>query len=636
VGPSASFHAPALLATKLYRPRQTHDVTVRPRLIERLDQGLAGPLTLISAPAGFGKTTLVAHRLAQLVLPSAWLALDAYDDAPETFVRYLVAALQGIDPAIGAQVVPLLERSDTLLPQALIGTLLNDLAALTHDSVLVLDDLHVLTHPAIYDALAYLLDHLSPRLHLVLLTREDPPLPLARLRARRQLVELRAADLRFTLAEADAFLHDAMHLSLDMDTTAALVGRTEGWIVGLQLAALSLRDLGAEDVAAAIDAFTSNNRYVVDYLVDEVIRAQPPHLQHFLLQTSLLDRLCAPLCDAILGLEARDLRLVGTDIQQASSLSPQVSQAYSQLILEALERANLFVVPLDSARHWYRYHHLFAEVLQTRLLSGAAAQQIRQLRQRASAWCEQEGLLAEAVQYALAARDWERAARLVEQATPAMIQRSELTQLLSWLDTLPAAEVQARPRLALYYGWVLFLSGQTMQLAARLSATEAMLEADAAKQTPELLGHIAAIRAYVARLGGDFGVAIALSRQALADLPEQDALLQAAVTFNLAIAHYLQGEFEPASQLLTQTIARGQTAQPIADPLSAIYLQAQLLRAKGALHQALQLCQEGPALVARRGWHNVPAVGFVYVAFGDLLRERNELTTAAEYLESGV
>jgi ATP/maltotriose-dependent transcriptional regulator MalT len=243
------------------------------------------------------------------VSPSAWLALDAQDDAPGTFLHYVVAALRGIDPAIGAQVAPLLELSDAVPPQALIGTLLNDLAAMSHDSVLVLDDLHVLTHPAIYDALAYLLDHIPPRLHLVLLTREDPPLPLARLRARRQLVEVRAADLRFTLAEADAFLHEAMHLALDTDTTAALVGRSEGWIVGLQLAALSLRDLGAEDVAAAINAFTGNNRYVVDYLVDEVIRAQPAHLQHFLLQTSILDRLCGSLCDAILGLEARDARL---------------------------------------------------------------------------------------------------------------------------------------------------------------------------------------------------------------------------------------------------------------------------------------------------------------------------------------
>jgi len=625
-GQSTPVQTPALVATKLYRPRQTQAAIVRSRLIERLDEGLAGPLTLISAPAGFGKTTLVAHQIEHLAVPSAWLALDAHDDAPETFLRYVVAALHGIDSAIGAQLVPLLELSDSVLPYAVIDALLNDLAALGHDSVLVLDDLHVLTHPAIYDALAYLLDHLPPQLHLVLLTREDPPLPLARLRARRQLVELRAADLRFTLAEADAFLHQAMHLSLEADAIAALVGRTEGWIVGLQLAALSLRDLGAQDVATAIDAFTGNNRYVVDYLVDEVIRAQPAHLQHFLLQTSILDRLCAPLCDAI----------VLGDAPPASATPDTRNAAYSQSILEALEQANLFVVPLDSARHWYRYHQLFAEVLQTRLVSGAAPEQIRQLRQRASAWCEQEGLLAEAVQYVLAAHDWERAATLVERLTPAMIQRSELARLLTWLDTLPEDAVQARPRLALYYGWVLFLSGQMTQAAARLSATEAMLEADTAKQTPELQGHIAAIRAYLARLAGDFAVAIALSRQALADLPEQDTLLQAAVTFNLAIAHYFQGEFEPASHLLTEAIARVQTTQPIAYSLSAIYLKAQLLRAQGALQQALQLCQEGLALVARRGWRNIPAVGFLYVAFGDVLRERNELTTAAEYLEKGI
>src|SRR5262245_25248616 len=229
---STPFQTPALLATKLYRPRQTQAVVVRPRLNERLDQGLAGPLTLISAPAGFGKTTLLAHRLNQLVLPSAWLALDAHDDTPPTFLRYLVAALHGVDPAIGAQLVPLMELSDSVLPQAVIGMLLNDLAALGRDSVLVLDDLHVLTHPAIFDALAYLLDHIPPQLHLVLLTREDPPLPLARLRARRQLIEVRAADLRFTLAEAEAFLDEAMHLSLTEGAFVYMSGRFVAWVVG--------------------------------------------------------------------------------------------------------------------------------------------------------------------------------------------------------------------------------------------------------------------------------------------------------------------------------------------------------------------------------------------------------------------
>jgi len=627
-GQSAPLQIPALLATKLYPPHPTQDVIVRPRLIERLDQGLAGPLTLISAPAGFGKTTLVAHRLAQLVLPSAWLGLDAQDDVPGTFLRYVVTALRGIDPAIGAQLVPLLELSDTMLPQAVIGTLLNDLAAMSHDIALVLDDLHVLTHPAIYDALAYLLDHMPLRLHLVLLTREDPPLPLARLRARRQLVELRAADLRFTIAEADAFLQVAMHLSLDADAIAALVGRTEGWIVGLQLAALSLRDLGMEDVATAIDAFTGTNRYVVDYLVDEVIRAQPAHLQHFLLQTSLLDRLCGPLCDAL---------LLG-DASLASSTPDARNAAYSQSILEALERANLFVVPLDSARHWYRYHHLFADVLQTRLVSGAAPGQIRQLRQRASGWCETEGLLAEAVQYALAAHDWERVMRLIEQRGTDYALHGHIEAVLGWLDALPDESVRARPALCLLHAGLLLSTHQFQRAAARLDWVEQIIPSIKANpHIHSIVAQLASMHSTLRRFTGDLAASVALGQEALQHL--NGGRSNPAAILSVGHAFLVNGDVGAAAeQQLATLLAELQGTERPAILLRRSMLWAWMRVMQGQLREAERVYRSAPQLIAghEQGLALIVGGAAYYFGLGDLLCEWNELDAAAELLEQGM
>jgi LuxR family maltose regulon positive regulatory protein len=513
-------------------------------------------------------------------------------------------------------VLALLQSSPLPPSHTLLTLLINDLTAISERFILVLDDYHSIENEAIDQALDFFLDHLPPLMHLVLTSRVDPNLSLARLRASGQLNELRSADLRFTPAETARFLEQMTDLSLTAAEVAALDRRTEGWIAGLQMAALSLQQREAAAVSEFIEEFSGSHHYIMDYLVDEVLQQQPAEVQTFLLYTSILDRLCGPLCDTVLGVRNQEFR-------------------DSQSLLEYLEHANLFITPLDDQRQWYRYHPLFAGLLRHRLQQ-AYPDRVAPLHLSASHWYEQAGLTGPAVRHALAAQAFGRAARLVERVAPAMIERSELPRLLTWLGALPEDEVQARPLLALHYGWVLFLSGQNKQAAARLEAVEAMLEADEAKQTPEVQAHIAAIRAYLARLAGDFAAAIALSRQALTHLPEQDSLLRAMVTFNLAIAHYFQGEFEPAYQLLTGIIASGQTAQRVSSTLSAIYLEAQLLRARGALRQALQLCQEGLELVARRGWQHFPAVGFVYVAFGDLLRERNELSTAAEYLEKGI
>jgi LuxR family maltose regulon positive regulatory protein len=627
-----------LLQTKLYIPATRPDpaaglgtsLVPRPHLIERLNEGLAGKMSLISAPAGFGKTTLVSHWVDQVEHPAAWLSLDEDDNELARFLTYLIAALQTIQPEVGTEVLALLQSSPLPPSHTLLTLLINDLTVISERFILVLDDYHTLETETIDQALDFFLDHLPPLMHLVLTSRVDPNVSLARLRASGQLNELRSAELRFTPAETARFLAQMTGLSLAPAEVAALDRRTEGWIAGLQMAALSLRQRETVAVAQFIEDFSGSHHYIMDYLVDEVLQQQPAEVQTFLLHTSILDRLCGPLCEAILpGGEVPG----GGRYVAPPPVAPDAPRA--QELLAYLEQANLFLTPLDDQRQWYRYHPLFADLLRHRL-NQAYPDQVATLHLSASHWYEQAGLTGPAVRHALAAQAFGRAATLVEQVAPAMIERSELARLLTWLDLLPADKVQARPLLGLHYGWVLILSGQIKQAATCLEAVEAMLEADEAKQTPEVRAHIAAMRAYLARLAGDFAATIALSRQALPHLPEQDSLLRAMVTLNLAIAHYLQGQFEPAYQLLTEIIATGQTAQRIAPTLSAIYLKAQLLRAQGALGQALQLCQEGLALVARRGWHNFPAVGFVYVAFGELLRERNELSTAVEYLERGI
>lgn len=600
-----------LLSTKLFIPQARHlqDVLPRPRLIEQLQTGLSCPLTLISAPAGFGKTTLLTEWIPHSDCCVCWLSLDEADNDLTRFLTYFIAALQRLKVDFGQAILAVIQTSQPPPVESLMTALVNEIVQTLAEFALVLDDYHLLHLPVIHGALAFLLSNLPPNMHLIITSRSDPPLPLARLRARRQLTEIRATELRFTPDEAAAFLNEVMGLKLSAADIAALETRTEGWIAGLQLAALSMR--GRRDLTGFIQAFTGSHIYVVDYLTEEVLQRQPENVQTFLLQTSLLDRLNGSLCNAVTG------------------------RSDGQAILEQLQQHNLFIIPLDDERKWYRYHHLFAELLHTRL-GQAHPDTVGELHRRASSWYEQAGLIDEAVHHALAAQAFDRAATLVEQVAPAMIQYSELARLLSWLGILPADEIRSRPLLGLYYAWSLFLTGQIQPAVAHLEAVEALLEADETNQTPEVQGHAAAMRAYLVRETGDLAATIALSRQALTYLPEQDSLLRAMVTLNLAIAHYLQGEFEPASDLLTQTIATGQTAQRMANTLSAIYLNMQLLRGQGSLQQALQRGQEGLALVARHGWHNFPAVGFLYMAFGDLLRERNELSMAAEYLEKGI
>ena len=443
-----------LLQTKLFVPRSRRGLVPRPRLTEHLDRGAASKLMLVSAPAGFGKTTLLAEwLLAGPARPTnepsaAWLSVDRGDNDPATFWTYVIAALQTVAPGVGADTLTLLQEPQQTPIEAVLTTLLNDLGAIASDIVLVLDDYHVIDSRDVQDGMAFLLDHLPPRVHLVIAGRADPDLPLARLRARGELIEVRAAELRFTPDEAAAYLNEMMGLALTAQDVAALEGRTEGWIAALQLAALSIQ--GRDDVPGFIAGFAGDDRYIVDYLAEEVLQRLPEHVQDFLLQTSILDRLSGPLCDAVTG------------------------QGGGKAMLEALERGNLFVVTLDDRRRWYRYHHLFAEVLQARL-QDEQHHHVPDLHRRASAWYEQNGEQSVAIRHALAAKDFERAADLVELAVPAMRRGRQEAALRGWVEVLPDDLIRVRPVLSVAYAGVLLLSGEFEGVESRLRDAERWL-----------------------------------------------------------------------------------------------------------------------------------------------------------------
>jgi len=464
---------------------------------------------LLSAPAGFGKTTLVSAwraTAAGRAMPCAWVSLDAADSDPLRFWRYVIAALDMLQPDSGATALALLQSPQPPPIEAVLTLLLNALSTLPTDAVLVLDDYHLIDALPIHSALAFLLDHLPPQLHLILITRADPPLPLTRLRARRELTELRAADLSFTADEATTFLTEVMGLPLSMDDVAALETRTEGWIAGLQFAALAMRD--RTDHASFIAAFTGSHRFIVDYLAEEVFVRQPQHIQAFLLQTSILDRLCGALCDAVLGLATKD-QGPRTNVSDAGDLAFVAGRwsfvdSYSQLILDQLARANLFLTALDDQRHWYRYHHLFAEVLRSRLTSGALAETVATLHGRASVWHEQQGLIVEAVQHALAAHDWGRAADVIEANGPGMALRGQVYTVLDWLNVLPDSLVRLRPALCIIHALTLMFTDQLDAAEARLQDAERCVQpVMLSDQAQGILGRVAVIRANLVRYFGD-------------------------------------------------------------------------------------------------------------------------------------
>jgi LuxR family transcriptional regulator, maltose regulon positive regulatory protein len=600
-----------VLATKLYIPRPQPNVVSRPRLLARLSEGLHCNLTLIAAPAGYGKTTLVSEWVAGIERPAAWLSLDEADNDPTRFLTYLIAAVQTIAATIGEGVLSTLHSQEPPPPEALLVALLNDLTTIQDHFVLVLDDYHVLEAQPIDQALTYLVEHLPPYMHLVIATREDPQLPLARLRARGHLIEVRAADLRFTPSEAAAFLTQVMGLTLSAQDIARLSRCTEGWIAGLQLAALSLQ--GQPDTAGFIRSFTGSHHFVMDYLVEEVLGQQDARVQTFLLRTSILERFCGPLCDAVV----------------------LDSTASGQKILDYLERANLFLVPLDNERRWYRYHHLFAELLRLRLKqstvssTGDEGSVIAELHRRASQWYEDNGLEIEAFHHAVAAHDTERAARLVEGKGMPLQFRGAVTPVLSWLKSLPKTVLDASPSLWVMYASALSMTGHLSDVEAKLQAAEAVLEgAEPDDTTRNLVGHIAAIRAWLAAAQDQVENSITQSRRALEYLHPDNLAVRTATTWKLGIAYQLQGDRVAASRAFSEAIAISQASGNLIINLSASLglgnvqeTENQLYLAAETYRRVLQLAGESPQ----------PAACDAHLGLARLCYEWNDLEAAEQH-----
>jgi LuxR family maltose regulon positive regulatory protein len=615
---------------------------LRPRLLALLDAALNAKLTLLSAPAGFGKTTLLASWLQSLerspaqsgeevhgplALRCAWVSLDRADSDPLRFWSYVITALDRLQPDSGAPALALLQTPQPAPIEAVLTPLLNALNTLMADAVLVLDDYHLIDAPPIHSALMFLLDHLPARLHLVLLTRADPPLALTRLRARRQLVELRVADLRFTTDETAAFLTDMMGLPLSADNVAALEARTEGWIAGLQFAALAMRD--RSDLTAFIAAFTGSNRFIVDYLAEEVLAGQPPHLQAFLLQTCILDRLCGALCDAV----------VLGDVPAPHNATRPASPAYSQALLEALEHANVFLVALDDTRVWYRYHHLFADVLRGRLASGTSSTAVATLHGRASAWFEQQGFDVEAVTHALAAGDWERSARLIEQCAWPVAFRGQIQTVIGWFNTLPAALIRARPTLGALHALMLMHTDQLDAAEARLQEAEQSLMPDTPEeQERQIQGLILTTRANIAFYRGDLPRCVALGQQALERLPETPSLGRAAAMAFAAHSFLVSGDVTAAAERQVAAVApAARAAGNRFVVLRGLTMLAQFQMLQGRLHAAAATYREAAQLAPEPGGlQSMIGSASYYFGLGDLCREWNDLAAAEQLLLEGM
>jgi LuxR family maltose regulon positive regulatory protein len=602
-----------ILATKLYIPPSRQRVVLRPRLVERLNDGLAAGhrLTLVSAPAGFGKTTLVSEWIANCGRPAAWLSLDEADSDPSRFLTYLIAALQTVAPGIGVGVLAVLQSPQPPPLESTLTVLLNDVTTIPGAVVLVLDDYHVLDARPVDDALAFLVEHLPPQLHLVIATREDPALPLARLRARGQLTELRAADLRFTPSEAADFLNQVMSLNLTADDIAALETRTEGWIAGLQLAAISLQ--GREDVAGFIRSFAGSHHFVLDYLVEEVLQRQPESIQTFLLRTSILDRLCGPLCDAVMS----------------------DASAPGQETLEYLERANLFIVPLDNERRWCRYHHLFAELLRQRLHQGLASpggdegRSVAELHGRASQWYEDHGLDIEAFHHAVAANDIERAERLLIGGRIPQHSRAAVTAVFDWLDSLPRTVLDARPWLWVRSATVALNAGRTSGVEEKLQAAErALQDADLDDETRDLIGQIAAARATLALANYEPEAMINQAHRALEHLRPDNLPSRGRAIRTLAFAYQLQGDRAAARQAYTEAKAIRQASGNINVTVSATTGLGNLQESENELYQAAETYRCSLQLL---GDHAPSNADQEFIGLARIFYEWNDLDAAEQY-----
>jgi LuxR family maltose regulon positive regulatory protein len=590
-----------LLATKLYTPLARKNLVPRQRLIQMLNNAWQQDkkLALVSASAGYGKTTLVTEWVRGLQTKSAWLSLDETDNDPARFLTYLIAALHLIDQSIGEKTQPMLQSPQPLPPKAVLTSLLNEIATIPDSFILVLDDYHLIQALPIHSQLDFLVEHQPPQMHLVIITREDPPLPLARLRARGQLAEIRQNDLRFLPEECVDFLQRVMGLNLTAEDITALERRTEGWIVGLQLAAISMQ--GRDDLSNFVAAFTGSSHYVLDYLIEEVFERQSLEAQDFLLKTSILDRLSGPLCDAV------------------------VNRTDSHDLLDHLEHANLFIFPLDQSRTWYRYHRLFAELLRQRLHATDTVSE-NQLHHLASQWFSAEGFTPEAIHHALEASDWDRAASLISDNTVPMLRSGELMTLLSWLKALPDEVIFTRPELCQNYGWVLTLTGQLDAADVYLRQAE-----NIAKDDESLLGPILVARAYHLRVRGDVPSAIEYARRALSILPQTDALSRGLAALTLGLAYWNKGDFQESERAFLEVDRAAQQSGNHYARMTALSYLGNIQAVFGHLHRAAELCQQ----VIQLGGQS-PPVAPAHIGLASLFYEWNHLDIAIKEAQIGI
>lgn len=631
-----------ILSTKLYYPPLQARGVPRATLIQRLERGVqqCKRLTLVSAPAGFGKSTLVTGWMTASEPPRrfGWVSLDAGDNDPLRFLVYLVAALQKADGALGQEVLATLQSPAVPPLQELVETLINEIAAAASPLALVLDDYHLVKNREVHALTQLVLERQPASLHMVIITREDPPLPLPRMRVHGQLTEIRERDLRFTGAEATLFFHQTMGLRLAEPAVAALERQTEGWVAGLQLAAIALQEYADEQgVQSFVTTFAGNDRYIADYLVSEVLLHQSEAVRTFLVATSILERMCGPLCDAVLG----------------DGAGPRPSRA----VLDEMERANMFLIPLDNRREWYRYHHLFAELLQHTLDQTPALEPVA-LHRRASAWFEQHGFLPEAVTHAFKAQDWTFVAELIERQAMTMIGQSQVSLLKDWIECFPEPVIQARPGLAIFLAWTLMLafrSDERPLVRARLQQAEQAMEAQAC---PELAavgqggarvplrawvtGHDCAIRSQLLLASFHEPVdpheVISLSMRSLELLPEVEQTIRAICAITIPHGYLMLGDVPAATRGFAEALRLGLEAGSAFSAVTAYFYQARLAFFTGELERALAICQEGLARLTA-GLANpdqeFPAIRSLYVMQGIIALERNQLAEAERLLELG-
>ncbi len=613
------FEFTPLMETKLFAPSPRPGHVIRPRLMDKLNANLVGEagfirkLTLISAPVGYGKTTLTSQWLQKNDIPFTWLSLEEEDNDPTRFLTYLIATLQKVDPNIGQSAQVMMQAPQPPPSEAFLTTLINDITATDHPFILVLDDYHLIHTLSIHQQIDFLLEHLSPQAHMVIVSREDIPLPLPRLRARGQLVEIRQNDLRFLLEECDDFFQQVMGMDLSPADVAALESRTEGWVAGLQLAAIAMQSplsgQEQEDLGSFVKSFTGSNRYILDYLIEEVFERQPFEVQDFLLKTSILERLSAPLCDAV------------------------AECSNSQDLLQALEEANLFVVPLDQERRWYRYHHLFTELLRHQLRN-STSHSATLLHRQACQWYEKNGFMTQAVKHAFATEDWDVAGRVVEQAAAEAVRNGQIATLHGWIHKLPDDVVQESLNLATITGWVSLLMGQIETALSYAEKAEDLLPVDA--PTPDRAA-LTALRASLALMRQDISNAIELSQETLEQLAEQDDhFLRGMALNNLAQGHMLMGDLSAATATFREMVDLSHDTGHSPASISALANLAGLLHQGGKRREAVLLCQQAlDQCVDKRG-RLLPLAGYAQIPMGILCYEANDLDIARQHLEQGM